>query len=146
MAALMLSCGGSQMESEFEFPPPAPPAPAPPPETKPARPPGVLLKADVVATVDAGFGRFLQRVEVEPALVDGRFRGWTIVALKPATWWDGVDLKPGDVVTSVNGMPIERETEAFDAFQALKTADRLSVAYQREGSPRTLEYKIVEKL
>jgi type II secretory pathway component PulC len=116
-----------------------PPAPAPALHA----PLTTLHRSDVVGIIDSGFGSFLQRVQVEPSLADGRFRGWTIVDLRPTAFWDAVDLKPGDVVTSVNGLPIERETEAFDAFQSLRTADALAVAYVRGGTERTLSYRIV---
>ena len=119
---------------------PKPPAPAPA-----ARGPLTTLKrGDVVSVIDSGFGNFLQRVQVEPSLMDGRFRGWTIVDLRPTGFWEAVDLKPGDVVTSVNGLPIERDTEAFDAFESLRTADALAVAYVRDGAPHTLSYRIVD--
>lgn len=110
------------------------------------RPPqGALFRDDVNALVARGFPDFLQRVEVEPRLVDGQFRGWSIVNLSPREFWSGVDLRPGDVVTRVNDQPIERETEAFDVFESLKQSDALRVAFQRNGQSRLLEYKIVAK-
>jgi type II secretory pathway component PulC len=118
--------------------------PAPEPVPPPSRPSGKLARAEVVKFVDAGFWKFLQQVEVEPSLSDGRFRGWIIVALRPPAFWDGVDLAPGDVVTSVNDLPIERETEAFDAFQSLKTAPALHVTYVRKGTARRISYQIAD--
>jgi len=110
------------------------------------RPPrGALFREDVNALIDGGFPQFLQRVEVEPRLVDGEFRGWSIVNLSPRDFWSGVDLKPGDIVTRVNDLPIERETEAFDAFESLKQSDTLRVAFQRDGQSRMLEYRIVQR-
>ncbi|HTQ05926.1 MAG TPA: hypothetical protein VMI54_18825 [Polyangiaceae bacterium] len=137
------ACGGSA-------PAPVPPprvavAPAPPARVPAPRGPLTTLKrSDVVSVIDSGFGNFLQRVQVEPSLADGRFRGWTIVDLRPTGFWEAVDLKPGDVVTSVNGLPIERETEAFDAFESLRTADALAVAFVRDGAAHTLAYRIVD--
>jgi type II secretory pathway component PulC len=110
----------------------------------PSRPTGQLARSEVVRFVDAGFWKFLQQVEVEPSLDDGRFRGWIIVALRPRDFWEGVDLAPGDIVTSVNDKPIERETEAFDAFQSLKTAPALHVSYVRRGAERRISYQIAE--
>jgi type II secretory pathway component PulC len=110
----------------------------------PAKSLGVLKRAELVNFVNAGFPNFLQRVEVEPSLDDGRFRGWLIVALQPPAFWQGVDLAPGDVVTSVNDLPIERETEAFDAFQSLKTAPALNVVYVRGGAARRISYRIAD--
>jgi S1-C subfamily serine protease len=105
--------------------------------------PGTLRRADVESVVDAGLGRFLSHITVEPRVSAGKFSGWTIVGLEPPDMWQGVDLKPGDVVTRVNGMPIERETEAYDAFQAVRQAATLEVSYLRKNQPRTLRYTIV---
>jgi S1-C subfamily serine protease len=134
----LLACGGSA-------PPPAPlpPPPAPVPLAAPAIPAGTLRRADVNAVIDAGFARFLQTLDVEPSLDAGRFRGWTIVELRSEELFGGVDLKEGDVVTSVNGLPIEREVEAWNAFESLRGADQIRVAYARAGASRTLSYTIV---
>jgi S1-C subfamily serine protease len=102
-----------------------------------------LARADVERVVDAGLGRFLGHVAVEPRLSAGKFTGWSIVALHPPELWQGIDLQAGDIVTRVNGMPIEREMEAFDAFQAVRQAATLEVSYVRQNQPRTLRFTIV---
>jgi hypothetical protein len=135
------ACGGAAPEPVVAPKPRAAVAAAPAPAAAPRT---TLSRREVVGVLDSGFGSFLQRVQVEPSLSSGRFRGWTIVELRPADFWATVDLKPGDVVKSVNGLPIERDTEAFDAFQSLRTASALEVAYAREGADRTLSYRIVE--
>jgi S1-C subfamily serine protease len=65
------------------------------------------------------------------------------VSLEPPELWQGIDLQAGDVVTKVNGMSIEREMEAFDAFQAVRQAPVLEVSYLRQNQPRTLRFTIV---
>jgi len=140
LVALVTAACGGEPPPPAQSAPKAPPAPAP---SKAALPEGTLRRADVDAVLDAGFARFLQTLEVEPALDAGRFRGWTIVELRPVPLWRSVDLKSGDVVTSVNGLPIERDTEAFDAFESLRNAPEITVAYAREGAERRLSYRIV---
>ncbi len=56
--------------------------------------------------------------------------------------WNGVDLAPGDIVTSVNGRPIERPEQALTAFQSLAIAKELRIAYERGGARRELVYPI----
>jgi hypothetical protein len=109
------------------------------------RSPGTLTRADVERVVDAGLGRFLSHVQLEPSLSSGKFVGWSIVALQPPELWTGIDLRPGDVVTRVNGMAIEREIQAYDAFQAVRGAEKLEVSYVRQREPRTVSYVIVGK-
>ena len=66
-----------------------------------------------------------------------------LIGLQPPELWGGVDLRPGDVVTKINGMAIEREVEAFDAFQAVRQAPTLEISYLRQNQPRTLRFTIV---
>jgi type II secretory pathway component PulC len=152
LALLAAACASSQYPDIDE---PMPPgvitsleSPAPPdPSLAPAvtQTPGTLARVDVERIVDAGLGRFLSHVQVEPSLSGGKFKGWNIVALQPRELWSGIDLRPGDVVTRVNGMSIEREMEAYDAFQAVRGASKLEVSYLRQREPRTLSYVIVGK-
>jgi S1-C subfamily serine protease len=137
-----LGCGSSYPASEYP--------PAPPPglsvtedDLSPA-PPGVLWRRDVDAVLDAGLGRFLQHVDVQPEFDQGNFLGFRVVELRPPGWWQGVDLAPGDVVTQVNGMPIEQPTQAHDAFESLRKADKLEVSVLRAGQKRDLTYIIRE--
>ena len=105
-----------------------------------------LPRSAVHAVVAQGLGVFLQRVEVDdhPVMTGGRFHGFRIAALRDAPFWAGVDLKPGDVVTSVNGMPIERPEQAQTAFDSLEVASELRVAFERDGRPQELVYAIVD--
>jgi type II secretory pathway component PulC len=143
---LIAGCGGAAEESRPVQQPraPAPEAAEVKPAPAPARKVEALAREDVLAAVNAGLGRFLQRVGVEPALRDGQFTGFRIVELYPADWWAGVDLAPGDVVTQVNGMPIERETQAYAAFESLRSAKELRVSLVRHGQPRELVLPIVD--
>src|SRR5262245_20875098 len=99
--AAAASCGG-------QAPPPAAPAakPAAPPPKRASLPAGHLAREDVDAALAKGPPWILRRVAVEEVLRDGKFIGWRLVAM-PADW-KGIDLKPGDVVTTVNGQTLEK--------------------------------------
>lgn len=142
-AACFAACGSSYPESEYP-PNPPPGVEVAPNEAAPA-PPGAMWREDLLQALEAGLGRFLQKVTVEPEMKQGAFVGFRIVELRPPAWWQGIDLAPGDVVTSVNGMPIEQPAEAHAAFESLRTADKLTVKYLRGGEPRELTYRIIDK-
>lgn len=108
-------------------------------------PPGVLWREDVDAVVEQGLGAFLQRVSVEPSLEGGAFVGWEIRDLRPQEQWQVVDLRPGDVVTAINGRPIERDQEAYAAFQGLLESPELRVTVLRVGEPRELVFRILPR-
>jgi S1-C subfamily serine protease len=140
---LCAACGGD------ELPPIHSPGsqPAAPAQDEGRPPAGTLWRHEVDAVVDAGLGRFLaffyQRAELEPRLdEEERFLGWEIVRRYPSEFWDLVDLQEGDVITAVNGKPLERETQAYDAFASLKQAPQLVVEILRGGQRMELVFKI----
>jgi type II secretion system protein C len=132
---------------------PAPPVQAPtassaqPPVTVTAAPPEhAVARSAIHAVVSQGLGMFLRRVDVDdqPVFVGGKFHGFRIAGLRDAKFWTGIDLKPGDVVTSVNGFPIEHPEQAQTAFDSLEVASELRVAVERGGQPREIIYPIID--
>jgi hypothetical protein len=116
---------------------------APPIETVQA-PLTQLERQDVVDAIDAGFGVFLQDFETEPSLTEaGEFRGFRIVRVHNRKRYEGLGIGVGDVITRINGKPIERPDEAFSAFVSLKTAPSLDVEYLRGDRPMRLSLPIV---
>jgi general secretion pathway protein C len=119
---------------------PAPAASAPVPDHAVAR-------SAVEEVVAQGLGMFLRRLDVDdhPVFVGGKFHGFRIAGLRDAQFWSGVDLKPGDVVTTVNGFPIEHPEQAQTVFDSLEVASELRVGVERSGQPRELVYTIVDR-
>jgi type II secretory pathway component PulC len=109
-------------------------------------PSGTIRRADVRQVMSDGLGMFLQRVtfDVEhPVFRDRRFVGFRITELK-GDGWSTVELKPGDVVTAVNGFSIERPEQAQQAFLSLAVASELRVDYEREGEPHSMRLTITD--
>src|SRR5439155_21299852 len=76
-----------------------------PPDQAPL-PRNTIRRSDVRRAVAEGVGAFLQRVEIDdrPVFLAGKFQGFRIAALRgDPRFWNGVDLRPGDVVMRVNG-------------------------------------------
>jgi hypothetical protein len=146
-AACWLACGlfACTRYPESEYPSSPPPGVNLAEEDVSPAPPGMLWRRDVNAALDAGLGRFLQHVDLQPQVDQGTFIGFRIVELRPPAWWQGVDLSIGDVVTQVNGMPIEQPTDAHAAFESLRKTNTLEVSYLRSGQPHQLKYTIIDK-
>jgi type II secretory pathway component PulC len=104
-----------------------------------------IRRSVVEAVLSAGPGNFLQSVAVDdhPVFLQGKFHGFRITALQGDAW-KGVDLRPGDVVTRVNGFSIEHPEDAAEAFYSLRVASELTVEYERDGEPREIRFGIVD--
>jgi type II secretion system protein C len=137
------ACGASAQAEPVQAPAAKAAAPSAPTS---AAPDHTVRRSAVRAVVSEGLGMFLRRIELDdqPVFVGGKFHGFRIAALRDPQFWSGVDLKPGDVVTSVNGLPIERPDQAQTAFESLEVASELRVAVERDGQPRELVYPIVD--
>jgi type II secretory pathway component PulC len=142
VSLVLVGCGASRPAAKAASPAPAAAAGdagAPGPRVS-------ITRSGLHEAIAMGLGVLLQRVELDdqPVLVAGRFHGFRLTALRDPDFWSGVDLQPGDVITGVNGMPIERPEQAQAAFESLESAKELRVAYDRDGKPRELVYAIVD--
>lgn len=103
--------------------------------TAPGRVPGRLVRAEVDEALSHGPPWLLRRVVTEEVLRNGKFVGWRLLAV-PKEWT--VDLKPGDIVKTVNGTTLERPDDLFVAWTALAAAPELKVLYERDAAPREM--------
>ncbi len=136
--AFLAGCGGPTYSMEPVDP--LPPEPAEPMHEAP-RTEGTIDRAELDPVLEAGLGRFLGRVTTEPHLENGRFVGHRLTALR-SDLFEGVDLRAGDTLLRVNGMPIERPEQALAAWNALRVASELTIDYLREGERRQLRFAI----
>jgi type II secretory pathway component PulC len=147
LAAWPCACARAPVAPPVVAAPPPRPAAVVAPAASAAPADHSVPRSAVHAVVAQGLGMFLRRVTVDdqPVFVGGRFHGFRIAALHDKSFWDGVDLAPGDVVVSVNGMPIERPEQALTVFDSLEVASELRVAFERGGQARELIYSIVDR-
>jgi type II secretory pathway component PulC len=147
LALSLGACGGAARAPATPSAAPEKPAVAAAPATAALPLPDHSLRRSAVReVVSQGLGMFLRRVDLDdhPVRLDGKFRGFRIAALHDTQFWGGVDLKAGDVVTSVNGFPIEHPEQAQTAFDSLQVASELRVAYDRDGQAREIVYAIID--
>jgi type II secretory pathway component PulC len=142
----LAACGGSA--PMVEVPAAAPPTPkhASVVPSSDALPANALRRSAVREALAAGPGAFLQHVTIDdrPVFLGGKFHGFRVAGLRDASFWSGVDLRPGDVVTGVNGFPIEHPEEALEAFRSLDVSSELRVSFERDGAPRELRFAIID--
>lgn len=122
----------------------AEPAPEPEPEPAPieVRRGGEISRAELDRVLDAGPGQFLQVVRVEPSFDGNRFLGWVILAFVPADRFAGVDLRPGDLVVSVNGQMVARPEQLQAVWEDLRQASEVVIEARRDGQPFELRFQV----
>jgi hypothetical protein len=139
-SSLLLALGCSGEAS----PPPAKAPPTPPPQTAaktpapPAVPPGHLARGEVDQVLTKQGPPWLLRRVMREEVFDkaGKFAGWRLTGLPEE--WSAIDLRPGDVVKRVNGMPLETPDDAWEAWKSVAKAKELRVSLERDGAARDL--------
>lgn len=108
---------------------------------------GTVSRAALLEVLDAGPGAFLAGIEMNAHFGDQRgdkrFDGWEIVRFWPDDpRYVAVDVRPGDVISTVNGKSFQRPENLFEIWTALRGADEIVVSGSRAGAPLELRFRI----
>jgi hypothetical protein len=127
-----------------------------PPKVAERRRTGTILRHELDAWLDGGPPRFLRGVPVHAAVIQEagaptRFQGWVVEAFWPGdARFATVDLQPGDIIRTVNGVALARPEHLQSVWDGLREATRLVVEVTRPPNHSdvsetfTLEYMIVD--
>lgn len=81
---------------------------------------------------------FAQIISPRPYFVGGQQRGYRVYPGKDRRQFQRLGLRPGDIITAVNGTALTNPTQGAQIFSALGSAQSVSVTLERNGSPQTL--------
>jgi len=95
----------------------------------------------VIRDNPALIGQVIQR---QPVLADGRLRGMRVYPGSNAQAFNRLGLKPGDLVTAINGTLLEGQTRPDEIFNSLNGAAEARVTVTRNGSPLELHLNLAE--
>lgn len=82
--------------------------------------------------------RFLDVITASPVMQDGALYGLQVSPARNAREFEAAGLKPGDVITEVDGSPVADITDYRDLLKTLEDATSVSVALERDGEPMNI--------
>lgn len=100
-------------------------------------PPGARLKA-VRESILQNPQEAMQLINAQPVMDGGQLKGYRVNPGKDRRLFNSVGLRPGDIVTSVNGIQLNDPTQMGNLFDQLRTAGQLNVTVERGGQQRQL--------
>lgn len=141
LASALVLTACSAHEAPHPAAPPAPPSPSAAPAAA-APKPNRLVRAEVDRVLTTqGPPWVLRRVLSEEVIrADGKFAGWRLVGLPEE--WSHIDLRPGDVVSRINGLPLETPDEAWEAWKSVASQPELKITLTRDGAARQVTIPI----
>lgn len=83
--------------------------------------------------------RMAEMMDAQPVEEGGRFVGFRLTPKADLPLFAQLGFQPGDVVTEVNGVPLDRPEAGIRALRQLATAREINVTVLRNGSPQTIQ-------
>ncbi len=116
----------------------APPAPirssAPAPFINPNLSVGMPSMESLRAATGTDVAELAKQVSVFPVLENGRFAGVRLSVGRDSDLLDRAGLRPTDIITAVNGIPLDGPERIAELTTALRDTRQLNLAVRRDGS------------
>lgn len=85
--------------------------------------------------------QLLTEVRIRPNMNRGKPDGLALTYIKQGSMFTKLGLKNGDVITGLNGKPINSPEDAFSFYKSLETGADLSLSIRRNGKPEVIHYQ-----
>ncbi len=102
----------------------------------------LTLKSDQIESALENLDQLMEQARIRPHIEEGQPAGISITGIKPNTVFRKMRLRNGDIITGVNGAPVESVEDAIKVFGDLSSASEVQLEIKRRGRKRTLNYKI----
>ena len=85
--------------------------------------------------------QLLTEVRIRPNMNKGKPDGLALTYIKQGSMFMKLGLKKGDVITGLNGKPINSPEDAFSFYKSLETGSDISLSIKRDGKNETINYQ-----
>jgi general secretion pathway protein C len=99
----------------------------------PNPPPGNLQQL-----INANAATLSQIIRPQPFMPNGQFKGYRVFPGRNRRQFIALGLRPGDLVTKVNGVELNDPAQGMEVFSTLGTSNQMSVTVERGGRPQEL--------
>ncbi|MBU0995639.1 MAG: PDZ domain-containing protein [Proteobacteria bacterium] len=100
-----------------------------------------LQRADIEQSLQ-NINELMGQVKVRPHFTNGQPDGLALSSIRRNSIFSQMGLKNGDVITGVDGNPIESVDDALKFYENISSASALSLQVKRRGKMQTIDYNI----
>jgi len=104
-------------------------------------PPGAAqgsIGEDLRRIAETNPGAFSSVVRPQPVFANGVQRGYRVYPGRDRRQFSRLGLQPGDLVTSINGTPLDDPSRGMEIFNSLNSASQVNVTVERNGQTQQL--------
>ncbi len=100
-----------------------------------------LSRSEVESAMD-NVNSLMRQARIRPHFRNGKPDGLTLSRVRRDSVFTRLGLRSGDIITGVDGQPIQSVDDALKFYNSLKSASNLNLQIRRRGQTQTLQYAI----
>ena len=81
--------------------------------------------------------RLMDMMRAMPVMQNGKLSGYRVFPVGNSDAFGKLGLEPGDVVTAVNGIPLDNPAQSLQVLNNIRTSDQVSITFIRNGQQQT---------
>jgi general secretion pathway protein C len=97
--------------------------------------PSPNIAQQIQAMAQANPGAITQIMRPQPVFANGQQRGYRVYPGRDRQRFAKLGLMPGDLVTEINGTPLDDPSRGMEILQSINSASEVTVTVERNGQP-----------
>lgn len=102
----------------------------------------INVKRSKIEAASQNINELMKQVNIRPYFEKGKPRGLMLSRIRPHSIFQELGLKNGDVITGVNGEPIDTVDNLLKLYKRLKTSNNAKLDIKRRGRNQSITYTI----
>jgi len=99
---------------------------------------------NVQQLINDNAANFAEIIRPQPFMPNGQLKGYRVFPGRNRQQFIALGLRPGDLVTSVNGMQLNNPAQGMEIFRSLGDSSQISVTVERAGKQQELTLDIAQ--
>lgn len=98
-------------------------------------------RADIEDSLQ-NINELMRQIKIRPHFSNGQPDGLALSSIKRNSIFKEMGLRNGDIITGVDGTPIESVDDALKFYENISSASSLSLQIKRRGKPKNIDFNI----
>ncbi len=102
-----------------------------------------VISKEKVKELTADIGSLFSKIGLRPYLKKGQIEGMQIIYIAPGSIFEKVGLRKGDIILSINNIPVRTNEDAFRIIETLQSSSFIEVKIKRRRKIVKLKVEVV---
>jgi len=102
----------------------------------------VVIQRSRIDDAIQNVNQLMKHVRIRPHFTNGQPDGLKLTGVRPGSIFTDIGFRNGDIITGVNGKPIESVDDALKFYSSLKNATNVDLQIRRRGAGQTIQYRV----